>query len=562
MLTTLFKNILGITLSLTPIIFLLIAISPMLRKRYSPKLRYFIWLFVAARLLLPISFQNTARVVIPAGEAIYYLQNDSAAVVKAFAEAETTTVDEAAQGIQDIAAGSAISWIGILAMIWIVGVCAYLIWQAVSYFTIRRRFSRWSILENNMSTIYTFEEIKRELGIKKKIDLYKSEHISSPLLIGFIKPRIIIPTLTIEDSHLRGVLRHELLHFRRRDLWYKLLMMLTTALHWFNPAVYFMAKQAEMDIELACDADVLRGTDISSRKEYGFAILSLIRQEKSSHIPLTTYFFSSNKHMKQRFLGITDASRKRNGLPAFCISVAIVLISSVMIGCGYLTATPLAEVPNLNGPTASSNEVGNPPSTNLETSLVTLQPADNNENTTNMLVPDMQEMERLFLADLENNKAIQVNIQEDVTKVYEKTRWITDPYVGGEMVWPVPDFYKIISQYGFRFSGTDFHTGIDISGAGIYGQPVISVNDGTVAYINLDYKPGEGYGIYMIVDHGGGISTVYAQLSNVVVNVGDKIEKGQKIAEVGSTGWSTGAHLHFEVRVDGKHVGPQPYLTE
>ena len=88
-------------------------------------------------------------------------------------------------------------------------------------------------------------------------------------------------------------------------------------------------------------------------------------------------------------------------------------------------------------------------------------------------------------------------------------------------------------------TGSDFHTGIDISGANIYGTPVVASNSGKVVFVNTSYTPGKGYGKYLIVDHGGGYTTLYAHNSEIVVNVGDYVTRGQTIAKVGSTGWST-----------------------
>ena len=88
----------------------------------------------------------------------------------------------------------------------------------------------------------------------------------------------------------------------------------------------------------------------------------------------------------------------------------------------------------------------------------------------------------------------------------------------------------------------------------------MAANPGRVAFINTKYTNGVGYGIYMIVDHGGGYSTLYAHLSSIDVQVGDVVARGTPIAKVGSTGWSTGPHLHFEVRINGQHQNPLNYL--
>ncbi len=128
-------------------------------------------------------------------------------------------------------------------------------------------------------------------------------------------------------------------------------------------------------------------------------------------------------------------------------------------------------------------------------------------------------------------------------------------YSGGSMTWPVPSSHNITSPFGFRIhpiSGdTKFHNGIDISCG--TGAAIVSANSGTVFYAGWL----GGYGNTVIVDHGGGISTLYAHNSAIYVSPGQKVSRGQSIAGAGSTGASTGTHLHFEVRVNGSPVNPQ-----
>ena len=147
------------------------------------------------------------------------------------------------------------------------------------------------------------------------------------------------------------------------------------------------------------------------------------------------------------------------------------------------------------------------------------------------------------------------DVQSEIDRIYAQNQ-SSGSYVGGEFTWPVPGYSSITSYYGWRFNNTDFHTGIDISGGGIYGKNIVAANSGTVIKANTTYTPGVGYGIYLMIDHGGGMSTLYGHTSQLYVKQGDHVEKGQVIAAVGSTGWSTGPHLHFEIRQNGKHTNP------
>ena len=132
-------------------------------------------------------------------------------------------------------------------------------------------------------------------------------------------------------------------------------------------------------------------------------------------------------------------------------------------------------------------------------------------------------------------------------------------YVGGIMAWPAPGYTRITSPYGMRthpITGVyKLHTGVDI-GAPI-GANFIAANDGTV--VKAEYNP--AYGNMVLIDHGGGISTLYAHGSQIMVSVGQAVKRGDVVLKVGQTGYATGPHAHFEVRVNGAYVDPMPYIT-
>ena len=119
-------------------------------------------------------------------------------------------------------------------------------------------------------------------------------------------------------------------------------------------------------------------------------------------------------------------------------------------------------------------------------------------------------------------------------------------------IWPAAGY--VSSPYGLRFDGTEFHQGIDI--AADMGTPIVATADGVVTAAGWN----GGYGNMVDVDHGGGIVTRYGHASALAVTVGQQVRRGEVIAYVGSTGRSTGPHVHYEVRVDGQPVNPAGYL--
>lgn len=169
----------------------------------------------------------------------------------------------------------------------------------------------------------------------------------------------------------------------------------------------------------------------------------------------------------------------------------------------------------------------------------------------------LTEQEKQTQVKLQQFEEQQRLVEEEIQRLLLQN--LSAEYIGGEMAWPTPGYTRITSPYGMRthpITGVyKLHTGVDLGAP--YGSNFIAATDGTV--ITAGYNA--AYGNMVIIDHGGGVSTLYAHGSKIMVEVGQTVKKGDIVLKVGSTGYSTGPHAHFEVRVNGKVVDPMPYIT-
>lgn len=175
-----------------------------------------------------------------------------------------------------------------------------------------------------------------------------------------------------------------------------------------------------------------------------------------------------------------------------------------------------------------------------------------------------QELIDSLAKDVEKYKAIYESAeraeQEMIRQNKSALSYSANPvkYTGGKFLWPAPSTSRITSEYGYRihpvYKTRKFHSGIDIAAA--YGTNIVASADGTVTLATDN----GGYGKCIIINHGSGLTTLYAHNSSLLVSKGDKVVRGQIIAKAGSTGVSTGPHLHYEVRVNGSTTDPIQYL--
>jgi murein DD-endopeptidase MepM/ murein hydrolase activator NlpD len=181
---------------------------------------------------------------------------------------------------------------------------------------------------------------------------------------------------------------------------------------------------------------------------------------------------------------------------------------------------------------------------------------ENTRKEKNRLLGVLNSQSSALYAKIEEMEELSKELEEQIKKLTAASQM---KYTGGKFTWPVPGYYRISSEYNTRehpiFGNAEFHQGIDIPAP--YGVPVVAAAEGKVIVSGWV----RGFGYTIMIDHGSSIVSIYGHNSSLVANVGDYVQKGQQVARIGSTGYSTGNHCHFEVRVNGAHVSPWNYLN-
>lgn len=356
--------LLELTLPMALVIAVLLAAGPLLGRRFTAKWRYWAWLLIAVRLLLPVGITLPQPVVTlpqPRGEITYPVSREEPAptepapvgdpiqVVPGAAEndpyqqietgmtaptgpsAETPKPAEPAitptpAGTRSIPVMEAVGWC------WAAGTALFLLWQLGSYLALRAKLSRSRRPLTDEAILAVLERESVAAGLRKPLQVYTAA-VGSPMIVGAIKPTLLLPEMELTAEQLSLVFRHELIHYRRRDIWYKLLLMLANAIHWFNPMVWLMVYAADRDLELSCDEAVVAGRDEAYREEYGRCLLAVVRAGMSRRTLFTTNFYSGKKTLKNRLATIFDTTKKHRGTLALAALLLAAAVAGSLVAC-------------------------------------------------------------------------------------------------------------------------------------------------------------------------------------------------------------------------------------
>lgn len=217
-------------------------------------------------------------------------------------------------------------------IIWTVGAFAALYFRSLQYKYIRNTYLQDVRPCTNQEAVRLTDKIRKELKIRRSIPVLEQEALRSPMLFGYYRTVLFLPIADYEKKELEAILRHELTHYRKRDLWYKLFIAFISDVYWFNPVFRLMKKMAFADVEFVCDEDATKGMNTEEKKAYGNAILRTMEGANSKALTLSTQFAGGKKSIRKRFENIF--AKKRAG---WGYAIAMILILGVMAGSIFVS---------------------------------------------------------------------------------------------------------------------------------------------------------------------------------------------------------------------------------
>ncbi|WP_343209769.1 M56 family metallopeptidase [Anaerolentibacter hominis] len=332
MLKTLFLHVLSVSLGAVPVILLLCCTSGWITRHYKAGLKYWIWLILSIRLLLPVDGAITpSQVEVTIQDTVLNERGPSESSV--ILNSELADRPETAGRFHP----GQVTVLDAAAAIWAAGMSLYWACNFLGYEICKRRIIKRSRRVENERILGILKEEQERYGIKQNVTVICDKKAESPFVMGFFRSLLILPGEDYPEQQLRYILRHELIHYRRRDIWYKLLLLTVKAVHWFNPIMWIMTGEAQKDLELSCDSAVVADAGQDERLAYGEAILSGIRQHKTNCSSLSTCFNGGVQTMKKRLRNLMRPGKKKGVTFGISILTAGFIMMS-LVACAAVTA--------------------------------------------------------------------------------------------------------------------------------------------------------------------------------------------------------------------------------
>lgn len=342
-LTQYLPHVAEVSLSISLIILCLWIWQRWLDARYSARWRCWVWLVLAVRLLIPWNFslpQAPVQLALPAPV------QTQAEIPTNMAPAQSTPVqgtfpaqlpDGTTPAIFEPsapqAAASFPSPAQIAALIWLAGLLLFLTWHGIAAWHFWRGMRPWCSAVD-AETLLLQEQLCRELHLSHPPRLMQCRKLHTPMAIGLLHPTIVLPREPLSAQQLEMVLRHELTHLRRHDLWYQLLVLAARSVHWFNPLVHLMGHMAQRDMELACDAQVVTGQDNTYRRRYGETILNTAAHAQPHPPTLSTGFAGGKRMLQHRLSHLFAHQTYKRGILALALLTALAVAMGALVACG------------------------------------------------------------------------------------------------------------------------------------------------------------------------------------------------------------------------------------
>lgn len=381
--TALMKLILSLSLSGSLLILLLLLFRPLYRNRLSKSWQYYIWIVVILRLLLPVTPEtslagslfsleemrgtdSTAAPESPNDQsmtAYNTIKHEAGSSDDLIRDATTAENSPSASAVSPDKEAYNEDHSQIFFFLWLTGALLLFVRKLTVYQSFVKYVDAGSRPLEDIGLLENFGHIMEQNRIKGAVDLYVNSLVSSPLLIGFLRPRIILPHISLSESDFYYTALHELTHYRRRDMFYKWLSQLTVCLHWFNPCVYLMSREINRLCELSCDERVIATLSDNARKSYGTTLVNAVGAGGSYKDTLASVTLHESKELlKGRLNAIMQYKKCSKPIKFITLLVTGFLLGAATVLGAYAapdshTAADAADAPLSAAPSRSDYRI-------------------------------------------------------------------------------------------------------------------------------------------------------------------------------------------------------------
>lgn len=343
------KTIVSLTVSAAVITALLFACKPLYRNRLSKSWQYYIWMIVVIRMLVPFSPERNLTDFLVSRQTIRQEQKAAKArnyQYQEYLNQEFIPEEEKVMGETVLqAADQPSAWAdlrGNIWLLWFVPALVLLVKKITSYHSFLRfiRAGRQPVRDSHTAAAY--EAACEDTGIRRPIPIYKNALAVSPMLVGIIRPYIIIPVTNYDFQELKLILCHELVHYKRCDILYKWLVQIAVCVHWFNPLAFLMASEVGKNCELSCDEVILKQLDTANKRKYGDTLLAALKTGGSYRDTVASVTLNEDgKMLKERLEAIMKFTKKSKAVTIIAAFSAFVIFCSAAYAGAYTGAKHL-----------------------------------------------------------------------------------------------------------------------------------------------------------------------------------------------------------------------------
>ncbi len=347
MIKTLFLTALSVSFPASLAILMLFIVSPLISRQCTAEWTYRLWLLPAIRLLIPV---NAPALLQAAAELPYWIRHalhapESYTPVPSRLHAAVTITIPQQLSIPAVSHSgkiqTGISFADAVSMLWLAGFLFFTVMHLHSYMHLRKDILAEGTYVSDSFVLQMLQELSDSLNVKSWVSVIKYSKADSPMILGFYHPLLVLPEARYDSEELFFICRHELLHLKHRDIYAKLLFAAAASLHWFNPLVHLMQKEAGIAMELACDERVIQGMDYEHRRAYTRVLLSALQKSCAKRTVISTQFYGGKQIMKKRLQNIlTQKTRKHTAL---FLSAAAAAFSLSVLGCSFHEQSMLQE---------------------------------------------------------------------------------------------------------------------------------------------------------------------------------------------------------------------------